>query len=128
MSYDVTYNENSKRKRFIRNIVSTIDVRNDNELNTCTGTFEAIPSRNRRTERDPTISEIDGAVDAKLPFQRLVGEIAGDFKNDSRFQAMAIVALQEATEQHMVSLFTVLTSIMFECHPSSLSGVISTFR
>ena len=41
----------------------------------------------------------------KLPFQRLVSEIAGDFKNDLRFQATAIVALQEATEAYMVSLF-----------------------
>ena len=41
----------------------------------------------------------------KLPFQRLVREIAGDFKNDLRFQATAIVALQEATEAYMVSLF-----------------------
>ena len=41
----------------------------------------------------------------KLPFQRLVREIAGDFKNDLRFQATAIIALQEATEAYMVSLF-----------------------
>merc|ERR1712154_272787 len=41
----------------------------------------------------------------KLPFQRLVREIAGDIKNDLRFQATAIVALQEATEAYMVSLF-----------------------
>ncbi len=34
----------------------------------------------------------------KLPFQRLVREIAGEIKNDLRFQATAIVALQEATE------------------------------
>ena len=34
----------------------------------------------------------------KLPFQRLVREIAQDFKSDLRFQASAIMALQEATE------------------------------
>ena len=34
----------------------------------------------------------------KLPFQRLVREVASEFKNDLRFQATAIAALQEATE------------------------------
>merc|ERR1712146_725328 len=32
----------------------------------------------------------------KLPFQRLVREIANDFKNDLRFQSSAVLALQEA--------------------------------
>ena len=41
----------------------------------------------------------------KLPFQRLVREIAQDFKNDLRFQGSAIVALQEACEAYVVSLF-----------------------
>ena len=41
----------------------------------------------------------------KLPFQRLVREIAMDFKGDLRFQSTAIQALQEATESYLVSLF-----------------------
>jgi len=41
----------------------------------------------------------------KLPFQRLVREIAQDFKNDLRFQGTAISALQEASESYLVSLF-----------------------
>ena len=41
----------------------------------------------------------------KLPFQRLVREIAQDFKNDLRFQGSAIIALQEASEAYLVSLF-----------------------
>ena len=41
----------------------------------------------------------------KLPFQRLVREIAQDFKNDLRFQSTAITALQEASEAYLVSLF-----------------------
>jgi len=41
----------------------------------------------------------------KLPFQRLVREIAQDFKTDLRFQSSAIGALQEATEAYLVSLF-----------------------
>jgi histone H3 len=41
----------------------------------------------------------------KLPFQRLVREIALDFQNDLRFQSTAILALQEASEVYLVSLF-----------------------
>jgi len=41
----------------------------------------------------------------KLPFQRLVREIAQDFKNDLRFQGSAILALQEASESYLVGLF-----------------------
>jgi histone H3 len=41
----------------------------------------------------------------KLPFQRLVREIAQDFKTDLRFQSSAIAALQEASEAYLVSLF-----------------------
>ena len=41
----------------------------------------------------------------KLPFQRVVREIAQDFKTDLRFQAMAVLALQEATEAFMVGLY-----------------------
>lgn len=41
----------------------------------------------------------------KLPFQRLVREIAQSHKSDLRFQSTAIAALQEATEAYLVSLF-----------------------
>ncbi|CAG99425.1 histone H3 [Kluyveromyces lactis] len=41
----------------------------------------------------------------KLPFQRLVREIAQDFKTDLRFQSSAIGALQESVEAYLVSLF-----------------------
>ena len=41
----------------------------------------------------------------KLPFQRLVREIANDFKTDLRFQSSAVFALQEAAEAYMVGLF-----------------------
>ncbi|TPX33523.1 hypothetical protein SmJEL517_g03622 [Synchytrium microbalum] len=41
----------------------------------------------------------------KLPFQRLVREIAQDFKTDLRFQSSAIGALQEAAEAYLVGLF-----------------------
>ncbi|EOR00154.1 Histone H3 [Wallemia ichthyophaga EXF-994] len=41
----------------------------------------------------------------KLPFQRLVREIAQDFKTDLRFQSSAVMALQAASEAYLVSLF-----------------------
>merc|ERR1711967_230257 len=41
----------------------------------------------------------------KLPFQRLLREVAQDFKQDLRFQASTISALQEASEAYIVGLF-----------------------
>ncbi len=42
----------------------------------------------------------------KLPFQRLVREIAMDFQSDLRWQNSAIIALQEASEVYLVSVLT----------------------
>lgn len=41
----------------------------------------------------------------KLPFQRLVREVAQDVTPGLRFQSTAILALQEAAEAYLVSLF-----------------------
>lgn len=41
----------------------------------------------------------------KLPFQRLIREIAQDYKSDLRFQSAAVEALQEAAENYLVQLF-----------------------
>ena len=41
----------------------------------------------------------------KLPFQRLVREIAQEFKADLRFQSAAILCLQEAAENYLTNLF-----------------------
>ncbi|KAH6919718.1 hypothetical protein HPB50_029294 [Hyalomma asiaticum] len=41
----------------------------------------------------------------KLPFQRLVREVAQDFKTQLRFQSSAVQALQEAAEAYLVGLF-----------------------
>jgi histone H3 len=40
----------------------------------------------------------------KLPFQRLVREVAQDFKCDLRFQSTALMALQEAAEAYLVGI------------------------
>jgi histone H3 len=42
---------------------------------------------------------------SRAPFERLVREIAQDFKNDLRFHGSAIEALQHACESYLVSLF-----------------------
>merc|ERR1711957_341094 len=36
----------------------------------------------------------------KLPFQRLVREIASEYRNELRFQSSAVLALQEASEAY----------------------------
>ena len=41
----------------------------------------------------------------RSPFQRLVREVASDFKTDLRMASGALGALQEATEAYMVGLF-----------------------
>lgn len=40
----------------------------------------------------------------KLPFQRLVREVAQDFKCDLRLQSTALLALQEAAEAYLVEI------------------------
>lgn len=40
-----------------------------------------------------------------LPFQRVVREIAQDFRTDLRFQSTALSALQEASEAYLIGLF-----------------------
>jgi histone H3 len=41
----------------------------------------------------------------KMPFQRLVRELAQDYLYNLRFQGSAVLALQEATEAFLVGLF-----------------------
>ncbi|XP_037832011.1 histone H3.3C-like [Kryptolebias marmoratus] len=40
-----------------------------------------------------------------LPFQPLVREITQEFKTNLHFQRLAVMALQEASEAHLVGLF-----------------------
>ena len=53
----------------------------------------------------------------KLPFQRLIREVAQECKSNLRFQSSAIVALQEAAESFLISLFedTNLCAIHAKC-------------
>lgn len=51
----------------------------------------------------------------KLPFQRLIREIAQDFKTDLRFQGAAIAALQESAEAYLVQLFEDTNLVAIHC-------------
>merc|ERR1711961_12678 len=59
----------------------------------------------------------------KLPFQRLVREIAQDFKSDLRFQSSAIGALQESVEAYLVSLLIPTTTQQHESIHHDLPGL-----
>uniref|UniRef100_A0A0D9X5S7 Histone H3 n=1 Tax=Leersia perrieri TaxID=77586 RepID=A0A0D9X5S7_9ORYZ len=65
----------------------------------------------------------------KLPFQRLVREIAQLFKVDMRFQSHAVLALQEAAEAYLVGLFedTNLCALHFK-HVTIMSKDIQLAR
>ncbi|KAL9311849.1 putative transcription factor Hap3/NF-YB family [Arabidopsis thaliana] len=63
-----------------------------------------LPSRNRRSSIRKYQKSTELLI-RKLPFQRLVREIAQDFKTDLRFQSHAVLALQEAAEAYLVGLF-----------------------
>ncbi|EHY64623.1 histone H3 [Nematocida ausubeli] len=41
----------------------------------------------------------------KLPFQRLVREVASEFKAEVRFQSSSILAIQESLENYLTGLF-----------------------
>lgn len=41
----------------------------------------------------------------KLPFQRLVREVASQYKSDARFQSSSILAIQESLENYLTGLF-----------------------
>lgn len=41
----------------------------------------------------------------KSPFMRLIREISQDFKNDMRYQGIALEALQESAEAYLVGIF-----------------------
>ncbi|XP_037416861.1 histone H3.2 isoform X2 [Triticum urartu] len=58
----------------------------------------------------------------KLPFQRLVREIAQDFKTDLRFQSSAVSALQEAAEAYLVGLFEDTNLCAIHAKSAAMSG------
>ncbi|KFO18679.1 Histone H3.3 type 2 [Fukomys damarensis] len=60
----------------------------------------------------------------KLPSQRLVREIAQDFKTDLRFQSAAVGAPQEASEAFLVGLFEgpFPTAITQDKSPTEING------
>ncbi|GFR07973.1 histone H3.2 [Trichonephila clavata] len=65
----------------------------------------SLQARNSSFERNPPLQKSTELLIRKLPFQKLVREIAQDFKTDLRFQSSAVMALQEASEAYLVGLF-----------------------
>ena len=81
---------------------------------TSKGTQFYVPARNNKVKFRPgtlALREIrhyqkkTNLLIRKLPFRRVVREIAQDFKTDLRFQEAALMALQEASEAYLVGLF-----------------------
>ena len=60
---------------------------------------------NKYTSNPWLVSTEHRAADKKAALQRLVREIAQDFKMDLRFQSSVVAALQEAAEAYLVGLF-----------------------
>lgn len=52
----------------------------------------------------------------KLPFQRLVKEIALTYRSSLRFQSSAVLALQEAAESFLVTIFEETNLIAIHAH------------
>jgi histone H3 len=50
----------------------------------------------------------------RLPFSRLVREIAENFKNNVRMQSIALAALQEASETMLTMWFQMLYIFLFD--------------
>ncbi|CBY20523.1 unnamed protein product [Oikopleura dioica] len=63
------------------------------------------PHRYRPGTRSDDTKNLPSFSSESCPFQRLVREIAQDFKTDLRFQSSAVMALQEASEAYLVGLF-----------------------
>ena len=55
--------------------------------------------------RTVVFPQYDPEQQRKVFIQRLVREIAQDYKTDLRFQSSAVLALQEAAEAYLVGLF-----------------------
>ena len=58
-----------------------------------------------------------------LPFQRLVREVAQDFRTNLRFQSSAILTLQEAAEQFLVMLFESVNLCAIHCKRQTIAPV-----
>ncbi|KAH0500598.1 histone H3.3C [Microtus ochrogaster] len=63
------------------------------------------PRKQLATKAARKSSPSTGGVKKTSSLQRLMREIAQDFKTDLRFQSAAIGALQEASEAYLVGLF-----------------------
>ncbi|KAJ7861725.1 histone 3a [Mycena olivaceomarginata] len=58
----------------------------------------------------------------KTSFQRLVKEIVKDYEPDLRFQSAALLVLQEATEDYLVSVFEETLCAAQHAHRNTMYG------
>ena len=63
------------------------------------------PRRTLPTESIKKYQSTTNMLLRRLPFQKLVREICQEWNSDTRWQAAALLALQEATEGFMIKLF-----------------------
>ncbi|POV97653.1 hypothetical protein PSHT_14471 [Puccinia striiformis] len=88
------------------------------------------PHRYRCSPRNPSVPEIDRALDPKASLPRLVREIAQDFKTDLRFQSSAVngpsgvcrglprwvsLSFSSSTNSHQPTLIITLISLLRIC-------------
>lgn len=94
----------TKRPRMDKSDVTTIGINQPTEDTTATRKRRFRPGTQALRE----IRRFQKSTDLlmrKLPFQRLVREIAQDMRTDLRFQGSAILALQESAEAYLTGLF-----------------------
>ncbi|XP_042098617.1 histone H3.3A-like, partial [Ovis aries] len=82
-------------KAALKSAPSTGEVNEPHRYRLGTGTLREIRRYQKSTE----------LLISKLPFQRLVREIAQDFKTDLCYQSAAIGAWQQASDAYLVGLF-----------------------
>lgn len=94
----------------LRNQSAIVQVSSSGELFWLSGTSQRVLLRGTRLYRINKNSLI-----SRLPFQRLVREIAQDLTCDLRFHPAVIDALQEITESYMVQHFAYRYHIATRC-------------
>ncbi len=94
-----------------------------------TGVAGAVGKRKKRTFKRGTkalreIRQYQKSTELllrKLPFQRLVREVAGDVKSDLRFQASAMAAMQEASEAYLAVIMEETNQIAIHTKRQTIS-------
>lgn len=112
MNYTGVIAQKAPRPEFKNMLLS--EPRVSSAKNMCMKVAQVRDSKERKTKFRPGMKALreirkfqstTKLVIQKMPFQRLVKEIAQSIRPDLRFQSSAVEAIQEATEAYMVGLF-----------------------